>query len=783
MFGVLFRVLFCLIAGTAMAEPLPRWAQPEYEWRGVFTAPRDGGEFVMVNLSLTQDFSCIRSMTCYDADGSNLPFRVVWQAGNQAEVLVGLGDGGRPGKACALYLSERGIEGGGRGSASLRDPEPITIEVKNCEGKSPPNSWEKMNYLYALRRQPTDVLFAAGFGELDLVKLGQDRLDRDMAREQKRVPKEQFGPRKENWQRRREDFKRRIQNQNWLVRAETLLLCSSRGFYRFAARSGEVTFVLLDDEVTVGWSDFHDEGGWHMGAPVLLEPGLRNLKVYAAASSNLFLDVGWVTPATGEPEGSNRVDGAALEDAIVALPADRMFSVRSRVPVRLESRDRTLHPDFDYTISGAYRFRDQKPVFVRVDFSQKAANWLTPRMTFRWRFDEEGQPAGAPLATNLAILEGPNARWTYRSAGLHRATLTVRDEMGFEQSITKPVDCRLVQPQEHAVHVDIRSLLPVCRPEDLLEPSLLVSGCMMSALPFSVQWRLIPSRADEPSPAVRSESFLLSSDTRKVFLGRARYGDIRSIEWQLQHAGVPLQTGEVLVESSPFQSLPVRVDGDAFFDAQGRQVVLCAPDGTGPVRQGAITTDEAFGSLVCIDDCLATSETVPRAREKTYEEAMAFLVDGPDRPKVTRFDLPPWTAFPSAYGPLLKFVHVQEALKNGADVVVFSLVSRDAAALDSPALFARHIAVLTDLVIGGMGRKAVWMTPPPFPPDPEAMRPYARAIHTVCEARNVPVADLYSVFMGNPDRPLLFRAQDGVLSARGQKLAGETLARTLLGEE
>jgi hypothetical protein len=158
-------------------------------------------------------------------------------------------------------------------------------------------------------------------------------------------------------------------------------------------------------------------------------------------------------------------------------------------------------------------------------------------------------------------------------------------------------------------------------------------------------------------------------------------------------------------------------------------------------------------------------------------------VDGPDRPIVRHAPLPDWESVPDAYGPFLKLVQIPRAVALGTDVVVISVALRDVLAGVDPDAFERQLAALGDLIAFSMDCPVLWVTPPPYPADPDRIRPYAAAIRRVADARRMPVADVYTAFIGmrSESRPL-FRRRDLALSASGQALAAQVIARALLGD-
>jgi hypothetical protein len=95
----------------------------------------------------------------------------------------------------------------------------------------------------------------------------------------------------------------------------------------------------------------------------------------------------------------------------------------------------------------------------------------------------------------------------------------------------------------------------------------------------------------------------------------------------------------------------------------------------------------------------------------------------------------------------------------------------------------RWAAAMSDIVGTTRSRPVLWVTPPPYPPDPERVRPFAAAVRRVADARRMPVADLYTAFRGaGDDAGVFFRRGDLALSDRGQALCALVIARALRAE-
>jgi lysophospholipase L1-like esterase len=146
--------------------------------------------------------------------------------------------------------------------------------------------------------------------------------------------------------------------------------------------------------------------------------------------------------------------------------------------------------------------------------------------------------------------------------------------------------------------------------------------------------------------------------------------------------------------------------------------------------------------------------------------------------------LPGWDQFPGAFGPVRKLIDVPAALRlERADVAILSIGLQDMLVTKDVDHFERMAAALSDVVAASMKIRTVWVTPPPYPSDPDRSRVFAAVIRRIAEARGIPVADLYTAFRCASDRRhVFFSANPLVLSEQGQRLAGQEIVRVLMEE-
>jgi lysophospholipase L1-like esterase len=227
--------------------------------------------------------------------------------------------------------------------------------------------------------------------------------------------------------------------------------------------------------------------------------------------------------------------------------------------------------------------------------------------------------------------------------------------------------------------------------------------------------------------------------------------------------------------------VPAEAHGERLHAADGKRVVLVPFRYADEYSQPPVELSQAFGTLACIDDSLAVSGTYGDFYETTYYRRLGKLINGPDRPIVNHQPLRGWSEESEVYGPLTRLLDAPAA-SDGADVIVLSVGLPDIAWDCPPDEFERHVAALVDLLSATKGCPVVLATPPPFRDTGSDVRLYAAAVQRVAQARDIPVADLYSAFMsaGEERDDLFVDKSDFVLSSRGHHLVARVMARAIL---
>jgi hypothetical protein len=363
----------------------------------------------------------------------------------------------------------------------------------------------------------------------------------------------------------------------------------------------------------------------------------------------------------------------------------------------------------------------------------------------------------------------------YGRPGTYEATVTVTDELGFRARAARTITCRGEVPEEYAVAAGLTALPAACYPGDRLRPCLAVRGGESPGIKLSLCWK---AEFADGSGETGTEALPPLPSKPVVTIGRFKAGRLVRLGWRVCHAGHTVLEGEALFLRPPFSRLPARVDGEALVDEAGCRLVLLANPGRPDPIRFPVPSGRGARSFVLLDDCLAAGGLTCAAGIPAVAELVRARLPAGGGGEVVHVPLHVRDGPPSAYAPHLKFPRAAAAARGArADtVLVLSLALEDMLARLHPDEFERQAAALTDMLTLTGKHPLVWITPPPFPQSPVPVRPYARAIMRVAEARGIPVGDVFTAFMA-ADQPRLFDRVSMGPTEQGRALAAEVIAR------
>jgi len=712
--------MLVLAAPAARAQqPDPPWRRPEHPRRAVVVPPAAPGAAFLVAIPAVE-WAEGEGFTVRGPSGRVLGARIVHRDAQTAWVLVGREAPGecRPHE---IYFGGPASDT----SSDLRDPDPVLFENWRPVGGNAPDSWARMAYMFSISSVLREPFRLPGF----------DRIDR--------LPPEGRFPRGDRGdQRRRQPV--------GLSRLSAWVLLPVGGRVRFVLDSDDPAFLLVDGRLAVSAPRGSPAAVWVEGEAIEVAAGVHRFEVYVASRGLSPLRVGWIPPGAVAPE---------------AVGPDLLLCGASADQVRIERLDRTLQPDFVATPENAYGFVERHDFFQPVRFDNRSVNWLAENRVARWSF-EDGLTA-----------EGDVVRQVFTRRGPWRATLELRDALGFVAAITREVDAPAAVPRLYALNAALERLPPVVFPGDRLDPWLRIEGDAPAAARFVLEWAWT---GRDGETRVQSREITARQIPIRFPIGRFLASEAETLNWRLRHEGVTLFGETIRLAAAP--AAPLRVEGEALY-AGSERVVLRPDDRARRPGQRRITLDDLFGNVLFLDDFLSRPGVALSDPGDAWHHRLARLLDGPDRPRVRLVHPPRAEREPEAWAPLLKFTLSPSAAMRQPTLIAISIGLGDLLGGLNEEDYERQAAALTDVWIAATPAPVVWLTPPPYPGRVDGARAYAAAIRRIARARAVPVVDLFTAFigagaMGSPER--FFEAGAPSLTPEGRELAAQVAARALL---
>jgi len=740
MLGMLAGLLLLAAGGAARGQP-PAWSETNLSFRAVCTLPETVRDAFLVRLPVPDEVTAINAVTAIDGAGRELVVRMVADGANARVVTVATPDGepfGRPRSAIVYYGYDPAV------SAAAGENAPVTAHsvlgvLRPVAGQGPPPTWERYHYMFFQPGGPRHTTHVPAVEPFDFRAVFEQGMDEDA---------------RTAFRERNRDLHRTHQ----FIALESWIRLPAEGHLRFALRSSGFGIVFVDGVEAASTGAAAQPADWEIGDPVELAGPVAHVEVYVTGHRRSEAMLGWIPPGRTEPE---------------ALPASAWLAPVEVTP-RLERIDHPLHADFAI-LPGSLRpfaFRGYDQVFVPLVLENRTHNWTGHPVEARWR-----DLAGRELGT------GDRIDVVMKGGDLHGVDLEVRDRLGFVGTARRTFDARRIEPRWFAVDVKLLDVPSVSYAEDVVMPALHVSGETPSGYPAKVAWRI-----ETPAGEVADHRELALSGTQEevVPAGRFKAGEIDRITWEVEVAGTVLQSGVVRFLRPPFDTLPARAEGDALLAPDGTRLALVPHRYAGAFSQPPITEAQAFGHVLCVDETLTRySRWANPGAQTPFGRVLARIVDGPDHPVVTVVPLEDAVPSHEAYAPLKHLVVVPRLVKEReADVVVLSLGLNAILWNGDTERFERLVAALSDLVSDTLGRPVVWVTPPPYGPQPGAVRPYAAALQRVADARGMPVADLYSALLAmRAGVPVFVESFDLDLTPEAEIIAARIVARAMLAAD
>ncbi|MFO7870799.1 MAG: hypothetical protein R6V03_05140 [Kiritimatiellia bacterium] len=753
-FPFLLLAAVCAEAGSDM-----KWVRPDLDSRVVFDIPEEAGMSLLIEVAAGNELAANLSFAARGPGNRPVRHQVVYADEKKAAVVVEVEPG--PGKGgYSLYYGSPSHDSPGEpsndGPLALL---PVVLQVHEHKGESVPDTWPKMRYLYLNSGDLVTVSRCHHLGDLE--SEGEGIIEY--------IISERLGGRKGRSRRRKA---KELRSKRWIARAKFTVVCPVGGAYRFAVDSKDSAFLLVDNQPAASRRGRHEPGSWRSDRVLELEAGPHTVDIYNSWKGGLFLDAGWQVPGS---------------DEITAIPHAAIQPGARPEEWRIEKKDRSIHPAFSFRKEQAYSFCGSGPVFLPVRFRNRTVKWGGGGTEWRWKFSDEKnkEPSEKAWSRSNSVVH------VFAEPGLHRAVLEVRGDKGEVEVCSRSVDLRLVEPKIIPLAARLESVPPVCYPEDPVEPVLNLRCGVPDFRGLTVKWeaRTVAAARETETGDVGSENGENTTEERDVFFeegsayvkpGKWKAGELSALEWSLRHEGRVVLSGRTLFRRTPFSEVPAYAKADALYGSSGERMVLVpGREACGRRNSGPLSLRKQTGRILWVDDSVGFFKNDGDLKQ-AVDAGMLSVVESRLEADVRYASLRRKSGMEEIYSPLEKLAAVPGMVEPEDDVVVLSVGGEDIAISVSPAAFERYAAALSDLLGGTKGCRVIWATPVARPEEAAGLRPFAAAVLRVADARNIPVADLYSAFLwAAMEQRFPFEVRGRGLSRSGRELAGRIIASAI----
>jgi hypothetical protein len=620
----------------------------------------------------------------------------------------------------------------------------VGITVRERRSPTLPTSWER--FLYFMEKSTVPVL--SGSEE----RLAVDNFSEAMAglleRQDSRLAKRSALVRTlEERETRRKGWRDRSLRPTVIVRMQALVLFPHDGEYRLAVSCRDSGYIRVDSELVAEVESGAVPAAWHVGGARWYGAGVHHVELLTC-SLDPTACAGWVLP------GSSSVS---------AIPDGALLGPGPVVNGRFERKGQFIHADFAAQPLEAFRFRDRDDVFVPVRFTDQTRNPGGASLKWRWTISEE-------------TFEGPSVTQVFSPPGVYVARLTVADVLGATSSCERTVDCRVNLAREYAVEFGMAGLPAACFEDDPVSPYVVAVGAGPATARFDLQWTFTGRGGRERNGG--ATNLVLTGPAIKVDLGKYTVSEMDAIEWGVKVGGVTIESGTIEFDRAPFPDWPTVVVADRLCDGKGRRRVLVTSRERAKTGYEEPVCVPVTGSLLLLDDSLAPFAVAGENRD-TYDKILPRLFEA--TPNCRYESLAPPEEDCTSLRSLNKLAVLPARVGSGRQTVVLSVGMHDLLLGVGADDYERHLAAMVDKLLADRDTGLVLVTPPPYPEMEARLRPFAVAVRRIGDARGVPVADLYTAFIGLRESGPFFERGVLGLSPRGHRLAADRIAKALLG--
>ncbi len=548
------------------------------------------------------------------------------------------------------------------------------------------------------------------------------------------------------------------------------LYCPETGTYGFATNSDDASFMLIDGKLIAQWPGGHvpaqtwinDNEECKIGK-MALKRGIHKITYYHVESyGGQLARAGWKKPS---------------DKYFTVIPAKAFVRELPAWIVARQDRTKPTNAFFEFEDAGALRLGSDAYIFPAVKFQNRAVASLGKIKSSFWEFGD-----GAQSYETNPIHEFP-------ARGAYPVKLTVRDTLGFTDTLTRLVQAKAEDVRNVVIFFDLDKSATILKPKEPLNLTVRLQS-QIGPIAFDLD----SSLESVAGALVEDTSETIVLEAGKWYSTQRTYepGDVEhSVRLKLMYRGHVIQERVIDIVPTRSRMGHLRVDNENLVSPDGHIVVLRLDDL--PLRRGDLGTRRRVAGrplkIIVIDDSLspAAAEATP---DHTYYGILAGLIQKHGKAKsvqIKRIGRFPQSA---GYPPLVRLSRLnQDVIAEQPDVVLLVCSITDILNYLPEREFEGYLRAALDQILSQTKADVFLVTPPPLAVNPLISKPYATAAKRVAQRRDVPTVDLYTLFFLR-EKELRSFYQDEVdpdpvfylePNLKGQRLIAQEVYRIMYG--
>ncbi|MBM4045412.1 MAG: PKD domain-containing protein, partial [Planctomycetes bacterium] len=496
------------------------------------------------------------------------------------------------------------------------------------------------------------------------------------------------------------------------------IFCPETGDYGFATDSDDASFLLINGQLVAEFPGGHiPDQNWSHAGKKTLKRGVHEIVYYLVESyGGQLARAGWKKPS--DQEYSLIPPHAFIRE----LPCEILG---------IQERQKPINAYFVAEERTALKINN-KFLFPTFAFEDRSSSSLGKIQSYAWDFGD-----GTRGATR-------NPTHRFLDAGKYRVSLTVTDNLGYSDTVSREVTVEAVDVTNFSVLFDIQTAENVIYPIEDVVLTLRLRSTATSNLPVTLSAKRTASAGfsiQDEAEALTLEPGVFKTVVKR-YKGRTGGCDVH-LALAYQGKTVAERTVRIVQTSDALKG--ISVENENLVDEQGNLVILkVARVAADPKRK---KKPDAIRKIVVVDDSLSPMVTKGNEGATYYGMLKQMLAreSGEDGIELVRAGT---STDLSGYPPLVRLSKIHsEVVTQKPDLVLLACSITDILNYLPIDKFERYLTAAVDQILSQSEAEVMLIAPPPLIINPEISKAYALIVKKVGLEKGLRVADMYTTFL------------------------------------